>query len=144
MSNEIIKVLDSLGEKLGIAIDWTAENVQPYLKNLMERFIDYKMIINIIGVVISLLIIFLLAVIFKNTVIKSYNRCKENERSTEIWWYSNDGISIDGEVVFMIIAIAMFTLLPSLIALFMNITGIIENIYLPEKALIEYITKIGA
>lgn len=144
MSNEIIKVLDSLGEKLGIAIDWTAENVQPYLKDLMERFIDYKMIINIIGVVISLLIIFLLAVIFKNTVIKSYNRCKENERSTEIWWYSNDGISIDGEVVFMIIAIAMFTLLPSLIALFMNITGIIENIYLPEKALIEYITKIGA
>lgn len=144
MSNEIIKVLDSLGEKLGIAIDWTAENVQPYLKNLMERFIDYKMIINIIGVVISLLIIFLLAVIFKNTVIKSYNRCKENERSTEIWLYSNDGISIDGEVVFMIIAIAMFTLLPSLIALFMNITGIIENIYLPEKALIEYITKIGA
>lgn len=144
MSNEIIKVLDSLGEKLGIAIDWTAENVQPYLKDLMERFIDYKMIINIIGVVISLLIIFLLAVIFKNTVIKSYNRCKENERSTEIWWYSNDGISIDVEVVFMIIAIAMFTLLPSLIALFMNITGIIENIYLPEKALIEYITKIGA
>lgn len=144
MSNEIIKVLDSLGEKLGIAIDWTAENVQPYLKDLMERFIDYKMIINIIGVVISLLIIFLLAVIFKNTVIKSYNRCKENERSTEIWCYSNDGISIDGEVVFMIIAIAMFTLLPSLIALFMNITGIIENIYLPEKALIEYITKIGA
>lgn len=144
MSNEIIKVLDSLGEKLGIAIDWTAENVQPYLKDLMERFIDYKMIINIIGVVISLLIIFLLAVIFKNTVIKSYNRCKENERSTEIWWYSNDGISIDEEVVFMIIAIAMFTLLPSLIALFMNITGIIENIYLPEKALIEYITKIGA
>lgn len=144
MSNEIIKVLDSLGEKLGIAIDWTAENVQPYLKDLMERFIDYKMIINIIGVVISLLIIFLLAVIFKNTVIKSYNRCKENERSTEIWWYSNDGISIDGEVVFIIIAIAMFTLLPSLIALFMNITGIIENIYLPEKALIEYITKIGA
>lgn len=144
MSNEIIKVLDSLGEKLGIAIDWTAENVQPYLKDLMERFIDYKMIINIIGVVISLLIIFLLVVIFKHTVIKSYKRCKENERSTEIWWYSNDGISIEGEVVFMIIAIAMFTLLPSLIALFMNITGIIENIYLPEKALIEYITKIGA
>lgn len=47
-------------------------------------------------------------------------------------------------IVDIIIAIAMFTLLPSLIALFMNITGIIENIYLPEKALIEYITKIGA
>ena len=144
MSNEIIKVLDSLGEKLGIAIDWTAENVQPYLKDLMERFIDYKMIINIIGVVISLLIILLLVVIFKHTVIKSYKRCKENERSTEIWWYSNDGISIDGEVVFMIIAISMFTLLPSLIALFINTTGIIENIYLPEKALIEYITNMGA
>ncbi len=143
MSNEIIKVLDSLGEKLGIAIDWTAENVQPYLKDLMERFIDYKMIINIIGVVISLLIIFLLAVIFKRTVIKSYKYCKENEKSIGIWDYYNGEIRIEFEAVIFMIIVSIFTLLPSLIALFINTTGIIENICLPEKVLIDYITNIG-
>ena len=32
MSNEIIKVLDALSDKLGIAVDWTSENVLPYLQ----------------------------------------------------------------------------------------------------------------
>lgn len=31
MSQEIINVLDNLGEKFGIAIDWSNENILPYL-----------------------------------------------------------------------------------------------------------------
>lgn len=34
MSQEIIKVLDNLCEKFGIAIDWTSQNVKPYLQEL--------------------------------------------------------------------------------------------------------------
>lgn len=36
MSNEIIKVLDDLSERLGIAIDWSSQNVMPYLQDLMD------------------------------------------------------------------------------------------------------------
>lgn len=32
MSVEVIKVLDALVEKFGIAIDWTSANVLPYLQ----------------------------------------------------------------------------------------------------------------
>ena len=31
MESEAIKLLDALGEKFGLAIDWTSENVYPYL-----------------------------------------------------------------------------------------------------------------
>lgn len=37
MSEEIIKVLDALGEKFGIAIDWTGENVLPYVEELFQK-----------------------------------------------------------------------------------------------------------
>ena len=34
MSEEVIKILDNLGEKFGVAIDWTSENIAPYLTKL--------------------------------------------------------------------------------------------------------------
>ena len=42
MGNEIIKVLDNLGEKFGIAIDWSSENVLPYLQDLTKRIVNYE------------------------------------------------------------------------------------------------------
>lgn len=42
MSEEIIKVLDALCAKLGVAIDWTSENVVPYLMELAEKYIVYE------------------------------------------------------------------------------------------------------
>ena len=48
MSEEIIKALDDLGDRFGIAIDWTSENVLPYLQNLMDRFITYNIAMNIL------------------------------------------------------------------------------------------------
>lgn len=52
MSEEIIKVLDVLGEKFGLAIDWTSENVLPYAQQLMERFIKYEICTSIAWIVI--------------------------------------------------------------------------------------------
>lgn len=34
MRDEIIKVLDDLSERLGIAVDWTSQNVLPYLQEI--------------------------------------------------------------------------------------------------------------
>lgn len=52
MSNEIIKVLDALGEKLGLAIDWTSDNILPYAQQLMERFIRYEICTSIAWIAI--------------------------------------------------------------------------------------------
>ena len=52
MSDEIIKILDDLGQRFGIAIDWSAQNVMPYLKDLMSRFINYEMITSVVWMVV--------------------------------------------------------------------------------------------
>lgn len=57
MNNEIIKVLDHLCDKFGIAIDWSSNNVIPYLQDLMARMIKYVIYTNILWLVVSILII---------------------------------------------------------------------------------------
>ena len=52
MSGEIIKVLEYLGEKFGIVIDWTGENVMPYLNQLCEKFVAWEISTSIAWIVI--------------------------------------------------------------------------------------------
>lgn len=42
VSSQIIEVLEHLGNKFGIAIDWTAENVLPYLEQLAGKYINWE------------------------------------------------------------------------------------------------------
>lgn len=42
VSEQIIQVLDALGEKFGFAIDWTSENVIPYVETLCTKLISYE------------------------------------------------------------------------------------------------------
>ena len=42
ISNEIIKILDYLGQKMGMAIDWTGSNVLPKLEELCAKFIAWE------------------------------------------------------------------------------------------------------
>lgn len=39
MSEEVIKILDALAEKFGLAIDWTSANVLPYLQQLCDKYV---------------------------------------------------------------------------------------------------------
>lgn len=42
ISEEIIEVLEYLCEKLGVTIDWTSQNVLPYLEQLCNKFIAWE------------------------------------------------------------------------------------------------------
>lgn len=42
VSEQIIEVLDHLGQQLGIAIDWSSQNVLPYLQDLFSRYVSYE------------------------------------------------------------------------------------------------------
>lgn len=42
LSNEIINVLEYLGRQIGVSIDWTSENVMPYVEQLCEKFILWE------------------------------------------------------------------------------------------------------
>jgi predicted permease len=56
VSEQIIEVLNALCEKFGLAIDWTAANVLPYLEVLCGKFINYEIASSIIIIALNLVI----------------------------------------------------------------------------------------
>ena len=55
MSKEIIKVLEYLGEKIGLAIDWSAANVYPQVMEVLARYRTMKIIELALGMLVGLL-----------------------------------------------------------------------------------------
>ena len=55
VSEQIISVLDALCEKFGIAINWTEENVIPYVEVLCRKLITYEIITSIAWLVFAIL-----------------------------------------------------------------------------------------
>lgn len=66
ISNEIIQVLEYLAEKIGITIDWTNNNVLPYVEQLCKKFIEWEYSTSLAWIIImaSLLVIAFLFAIF--------------------------------------------------------------------------------
>ena len=54
--SEIIKVLDYLGEKLGMSIDWSSKNVMPYVEQICGKYIKWEISTSIAWIVIALVI----------------------------------------------------------------------------------------
>lgn len=52
MNNQIIEAMDHLGEKLGLAIDWSADNIYPQIIDFMARFKTYHIITDIIWMIL--------------------------------------------------------------------------------------------
>ena len=51
-SSQFIEVLDALCAKFGIVIDWTSQNVMPYLTDLATRLISYEIWTSVAWIVI--------------------------------------------------------------------------------------------
>lgn len=61
VSEQIIEVLDYLGEKFGIVIDWNANNVIPIIQDLCGKYINWELatsalflILSIIGIIAAI------------------------------------------------------------------------------------------
>ena len=117
-SSQFIEVLDALCEKFGIAIDWTSQNVVPYVTELATRIIAYEIWTSAAWITIAA-IVFLIA--WKMTK----NMCKEDRFEDE--WLLGWGIRIViGLFCFLFIVFGVF--------------DIIEAVALPEKTLYDFIT----
>ena len=128
MSEEIIKVLDELGKRLGIAIDWSNQNIMPYLQELAERFISFRNIQAVIWIIISLIIIGL--GIF--SLIKLIKWRKSDKYDTS---YTSD----DGSIFGLCLTGLIVLLLICSVIIICNIERMLQNIFLPELTVINYI-----
>lgn len=55
MSEEIIKVLDYISKKIGVAIDWPAANVYPQVMDVLSRYRVMKIVETSFGIIVSIL-----------------------------------------------------------------------------------------
>ena len=81
MSQEIIKVLDNLAQKFGIAIDWTSQNILPYLQDLMSRYISLQNAYAVTWIVISAIILIISFII----MFKSINKIKKDSKQIKFY-----------------------------------------------------------
>ena len=129
MSEEIIKVLDDLGDRFGIAIDWTSENVLPYLQNLMDRFITYNIAMNILYIAVCAIII--VGSIIGIPKISRYAQKKMEENPHSDW---DCGVVIIN--VFWVIASILSTTY-----LLRSISDIIRCVTIPEVVIFNYLQQ---
>ena len=88
MSQEIINVLNYIGEKIGIAIDWTSANIMPQVLDVLGRY----RIFQIVGLSIWMIVFITLAMIFiyfGKQIIPSYQSCSKNKEDNLWFWWSS-------------------------------------------------------
>lgn len=123
ISSEITNILNDLGNRLGIAIDWTSQNVTPYIQDLVSRIAKLEMCNSIIVLLFGIICVIATILCIRFTV-KHY----EDDIDEFI------GISI--VTICIICGILMLILIP------VGIDGLTKAIYLPEFTAIEYIQKL--
>lgn len=116
-SEQIIEVLEYLSKKIGVTIDWTADNVLPYIVTLCEKFINWEVATSWmwIGIMGTLVLIALTVAIIVS--------------ATGGW----EGIEW---VIFTVIGLIAFVVIG------VQIYDIISCYYFPEKVIYEYIKTI--
>ena len=72
VSDQIIAVLNDLCEKFGVAIDWSSENIIPYLQALCEKYIHYEIATSIAYIVLACIGIAITMFIVKKTDFDEY------------------------------------------------------------------------
>lgn len=132
MSDEIIKILDDLGKRLGIAIDWSSENIIPYLKDLISRFASYEVMTSVVWIVTALVIIIGCSIGIY-AVNRHANKVLENNPYSD--WKGGKGLL----TTVFIIAIGCFV-----ICIICQALDIVTCYTLPEKMILEYINYLSS
>ena len=127
-SNEIINVLDYLCNKFGIAIDWTSENVMPYIESLCGKYIRYEVFTSVAWIVIILVITGIIAIALSITHKKA---CSVNWDS-----YHREGVCAAAIVLWIIFVVMAFS---SIFVVCSQTFDIIECYTIPEKTILEYL-----
>jgi heme/copper-type cytochrome/quinol oxidase subunit 2 len=128
MSEEIIKVVDALAAKLGIAIDWTSANVMPYLQQIAERYIGYEIGTNIYWIVVWALVTIVVLVGFYVCYRKS---------EWKQYGFDDDSGWCYFTIVFGVVSVISVIIFTTV--LFTCGQEIITCIMLPEKVVLDYL-----
>ena len=116
ISSQIIEVLDDLCRRFGIVIDWSDENVMPYLQELAGKFISWEIATSKMWIVVAAIAIILGVIIFAVDI--------------KISFMDGFGVMIGLIIVFIAIAVAVC-----------QVYEILTCIHFPEKMIFGYVSN---
>ena len=128
MSKEINEVLDALSDRLGMSIDWTQNNIIPYLQEISSKYVNYEIATSIVWIVVGVL--FLVAAIWAvKKVIEVNNDTSIDEDVTAL-------------LVCMLVVLAVALSATGIITILEQVFDIITCYTFPEKIIIEKLIEI--
>ena len=133
VSEQIIQVVDALCEKFGIVVNWTGENVIPYLEVLCGKLVAYEIYTSIAWMAIMILLSIGSIVATK----KFAPTFKEGIKKEKNSWYCGWEVGS----VFAIIGLVGINLV-SIIVIGMQIMDVIKCATFPEMYVFEYVSRL--
>ena len=134
MENKFIEAVEYLFEKLGIAIDWSQENLMPYFTELVERLTVRGIILSILDIVISAILV-VGSILFLVKIAKD----SKGEEDTFLWDAYYESLTGFGITFAIIVAISLVVSIPLLCS---GTVGLIDWITIPEVKVYETIVDI--
>lgn len=129
MSEEVIKILDALAEKFGLAIDWTSANVLPYLQQLCGKYVTYEIATSIVWMLIGICLLFI-----GKYVIEKAKYCWEKYKKERYSDYDFGAISLG--------ILAGCVIVGGIVVILYQTFDIVTCITFPEKIIIEELKSI--
>lgn len=134
-SEQIIQVLDNLCEKFGVAINWTGENVVPYIETLCGKLVSYEIGTSIAWIAIWLVVSICSIMATKKLTPIFKDKIEEDKNSyiPSYDWEVGAGFAIAGLVIINLITVMVVCT---------QIMDIIKCVTFPEMFVFEYVQKI--
>lgn len=132
VSEQIIQVLDMLCEKFGIVINWTSENIIPYVETLCKKLATYEIATSIASIIFMLILV-IASIIAIKTLYPVFKKGIKNEGVYEMGWSIGSAFAIFGLVILYLTTIIVFAC---------QITDIVKCATFPEMYVLEYIDRL--
>ena len=83
-SEQFKEVFELICEKIGVVIDWSQENVVPYVMDFLKRYVAYNIVEEILLILFSIVLIVGVVIFFK-IIIKDRAKCESKKKDTAFW-----------------------------------------------------------
>ncbi len=131
MSDAIIKVIDHLAEKIGVAVDWTADNIIPQVVDIMARYRACEIIISVLIVLLCVGWGVCVYIAVKGWVLPARKRCVESEEDN-FWFWNCGGDAEMNKAGIVIFAFAIGISLAAIILCIQSIGELTRWALIPE------------
>jgi hypothetical protein len=133
MDKELCNAIDKIAEKIGVVIDWSSENVMPYIQDIMQRYRTMSIIETIIVMAVCAIVMTICVIVAIKMAKGIINGL--NNRVSSIWFDADfdlmSGLSIATGAIIILSFLVSFLV-------FSFATGdLIRWIYVPEVKFLE-------